>query len=127
MGFYASSDGFYIISTLDNIDLYKSLTKKGRIYTFYSIKIQKWWREVLKKKKRIEYEDKVIKIQRWWREVLQNEIRLQRVIKIQRWWRDMMVKRVEKYNEEVSLMFLVPLNLINNLIEMFRYIFGVIR
>lgn len=125
MGFYASSDGFYIVSTLDNTMLYKSLTKKGKLYTFYSIKIQRWWRELLKNKKKIEYEDKVIKIQKWWR-MIKNEIRLKKIIKIQRWWKNIMVNRTDKYNEEVSLMFLVPLNLINNLIEMFRYIFSVI-
>jgi hypothetical protein len=51
MGFYVSKDGLYVYSTLDSTLDSKSnkfLTRKGRMYTHYSIKIQRWWREILK-------------------------------------------------------------------------------
>lgn len=96
MGFYVSKDGFYVSSTLDR-DCNTYLTRKGKMYTHYSIKIQRWWREILK-----------------------NKVEKQAALKIQNWWRQNNTKKLE--NEETSIL-IVPYFIINKLIMFFRYFF----
>lgn len=98
MGFYVSKDGFYVSNTLDrSSNTY--LTRKGKMYTHYSIKIQRWWREILK-----------------------NKVEKQAALKIQNWWRQNKTKKLEIENEETSIL-IVPYFIINKLIMFFRYIF----
>ena len=96
MGFYVSKDGLYVSDTL-NGNMNKYLTRKGRMYAHYSIKIQRWWREILK-----------------------NKIEKQSVLKIQRWWRENKTRKCE--NEETSIL-IVPIFIMNKLISFFRYLF----
>lgn len=98
MGFYVSKDGLYVSDTLNgNINGY--LTKKGRMYTYYSIKIQRWWREILK-----------------------NKIQQQAVVKIQKWWRQNKIQKSNIENEENSIL-IIPIFIMNKLISFFRYFF----
>lgn len=98
MGFYVSKDGFYVSNTLDrSSNTY--LTRKGKMYTHYSIKIQRWWREILK-----------------------NKVEKKAVLKIQNWWRQNKRQKKNLENEETSIL-IVPLFIINKLIMFFRYLF----
>lgn len=100
MGFYVSKDGLYVYSTLDSTLDSKSnkfLTRKGRMYTHYSIKIQRWWREILK-----------------------NKIENKAALKIQKWWIENKTRKCE--NEETSIL-IVPIFIMNQLISFFRYLF----
>jgi ABC-type lipoprotein release transport system permease subunit len=99
MGFYKSKDGLYIYSTLD-MGLNKYLTNKGEIYTRYSIKIQRWWRGIIKNK-------------------LENES----ATKIQKWWRENKFKKYKAENEEESSILIVPFFIIDKLIKFFKYMF----
>lgn len=85
MGYNISEDGYYLLRTFDDLQLYKSLTKKGRLHSISAIKIQKWWRR--------------------------HKIKL---------------NSIEKQDEN-DIVFMVPLNVINNLIDFFRCIFGTIK
>ena len=96
MGFYTTEDGLYVYSTLDN-KFDQFLTRKGRMYTHYSIKIQRWWREILKNK-------------------LENEC----ATKIQKWWRENKLKNYKVENEENSILIL-PFFIIDRLIKFFKY------
>jgi hypothetical protein len=84
MGFSISEDGYYILRTFDDLCIYKSLTKKGKLHSISAIKIQKWWR---RRKTKLDNIDKTV---------------------------------------ENDIILMIPLNMINNLIDFFRYIFGTI-
>lgn len=99
MGFYTSKDGLYVYSTLDNTYIEKFLTRKGRMYTHYSIKIQ-----------------------RWWRKILENKIQQQAAVKIQKWWRQNKTQKSNIENEENSIL-IIPIFITNKLISFFRYFF----
>jgi ABC-type lipoprotein release transport system permease subunit len=97
MGFYTSKDGLYVYSTLDS-KFNKFLTRKGRMYTHYSIKIQ-----------------------RWWRKILENKIQQQQAaVKIQKWWRQTKTQKSNIENEENSIL-IIPIFIMNKLISFLRY------
>lgn len=99
MGFYTSEDGLYVYNTLDR-GFNKYLTRKGKMYTHYSIKIQRWWRKVLKNK-------------------LENES----ATKIQKWWRENKLKTYKVESEEETSILIVPFFIIDKLIKFFKYMF----
>ena len=98
MGFYISKDGLHVMSTLDtNTSVY--LTTKGKKYTYYAKKIQRWWRS-----KKLQQMKAVIMIQRWWRKRLS-------------------IKNTKEPEFELDgYSMIIPLYFINTLILLFRYI-----